>query len=219
MTLATLPTLLGEDEALSLIARTIQQSEADGIFVSVSSAESALTRFSENQITQNLSKNQLQLTITSYFGRRSASCATTELDSEAIAQTLRRSEELARYAPEDPEWVPLLEAQTYETRRPGFDEATATVSPQMRGEWVEAVTARSRRAGADGSGTLSSNVSRSAAGNSAGMQVCDRVTSADFSFTARIEDGSSWGCNSAVAIGELPLAETTQTVIERACQS
>jgi predicted Zn-dependent protease len=219
MTLATPSLLLSEDEALCLIAQTLQQSEADGIFVSVSSAESALTRFSENQITQNLSKNQLKLTITSYFGQRSASCATTELEPDAIAQTLRRSEELARYAPEDPEWVPLLEPQPYDTRTPGFDEATATLSPRVRGEWIERVTTRSRHAGAEGSGTLASDISLYAVGNSAGMQVCDRTTSAEFSFTARFKDGSSWGKNSALAIGELPLEEIAQTAIARARQS
>lgn len=219
MTLATTSLLLGEDEALSLIAQTIQNSEAEAVFVSLAASESALTRFSENQITQNLSKNDVKLTVTSIFGRRCASCATTDLTPEAIAQTLRRSEELARFAPEDPEWVPLLEPQTYEARTPGFDEATATLSPLARGEWVERVCARSRRAGVEGSGTLSAGVSLQAIGSSTGLQVCDRTTTADFSYTARIEDGSSWDCNSAIAFSQLPLEETAQTVIDRAQQS
>jgi predicted Zn-dependent protease len=216
MTLVTPSFLLSEDEALSVIGSAIQRSGAEEVFVSLSAAESALTRFSENQITQNLNQNTVKLNVTSVFGRRSASCATTDLDPDAIRQTLRRSEELARFAPEDPEWVPLLAVQNYDSRSPGFDEATATLSPLTRGEWVERVTARSRRAGVEGSGTLSHEVSLQALGSSTGLQVCDRVTTSDFSFTARIGDGSSWSCNSAIALGELPLEDTTQTVIERA---
>ena len=128
MTLATFNTFLTQEEALALIEFTIAQSQADGVFVSLSASETALSRFSENQISQNVRKNTFSLNVTSYFGKRSASAATTELDQDAIAQTLRRAEELARIAPVDPEWVELLPQQTYSDRTPAFDEATATLS-------------------------------------------------------------------------------------------
>jgi predicted Zn-dependent protease len=153
MTLATAATLLSEDQALSLVDSVIQQSEAEGVFVSLNASEEALSRFSENQISQNISRNQFKLTITSYFGKRSASASTTELDQEAIRETIRRSENLARIAPEDPEWVPLLQPQDYEQRTPAFDEATATLSPLERGEMVQRVCALSAKAGVEGAGT------------------------------------------------------------------
>ncbi|MGL5806070.1 MAG: TldD/PmbA family protein, partial [Xenococcaceae cyanobacterium] len=77
MNLSTLPTLLDRAEALSLIDSVIARSQAEGVFVSLSSDESALSRFSENQISQNVSKNRFRLTVTSYFGKRSASASTT----------------------------------------------------------------------------------------------------------------------------------------------
>ena len=170
MTLATLPTLLSQDEALSLIESAIAQSQAESVFVSLSASESSLSRFSENQITQNISKNRFSLTITSYFGKRSASASTTELDNSAITETIRRSETLAKFAPEDPEWVPLLEPQTYEQRTPAFDEATAQLSPLARGETVKQVCELCRNASVDGSGTLSSSASVKAIGNSPGAK-------------------------------------------------
>ncbi|MGD2180763.1 TldD/PmbA family protein [Lusitaniella coriacea] len=219
MSLTTAPALLGEDETLSLIESVIQQSEAEGVFVSLDEEESALTRFSENQIAQNVNTHRFQLSITSYFGKRSATSTTTDLEPDAIARTLRRSEELARFAPEDPEWVPLLEPQTYDDRAPGFDRATATLSPLKRGETIERVCTLSKRAGVEGSGTLSTSVFQQALGNSLGVRSRDRGTRSDFSFTARIENGSSWSRNTALAIARLPYLETTQTVIDRAKQS
>jgi predicted Zn-dependent protease len=215
----TLPTLPSQDEALSLIEATIKQSRAEGVFVSLSASESALSRFSENQIGQNISKNSFNLTVTSYFGKRSASASTTELDSEAIAQTLRRSEDLARFAPEDPEWVPLLPPQTYEQRLPAFDLVTANFSPLERGKLIQQVCSLCRRAGVDGSGTLSTSVSLQAIGNSEGLLACDRETEADFSFTARQEDGSSWSNRTAWGIELLPIEEITEKVIQRAIAS
>ncbi|MFP3422705.1 hypothetical protein R0K19_25380, partial [Bacillus sp. SIMBA_161] len=84
--------------------------------VTVNAEDSALSRFSENQISQNLNRTQVRITITSYYGKQSASAATTELDPASIQETLERSQMLAQIAPEDPEWVELLPPQDYESR-------------------------------------------------------------------------------------------------------
>ena len=219
MTLATANKILSTEEALDIIDSAIKQSQAEGVFVSLSSSESALSRFSENQISQNIHKNRFNLTITSYFGQRSASASTTELDPDAISNTLRRCEDLARFAPEDPEWVELLSPQTYEERKPAFDLATANISPLAKGKMLEQVCTKAKQEGVNGSGTLSTNVSLYGVGNSSGLRACDRTTEADFSFTARIDNGSSWGRNTAISIEQLPLLATTEKVIERAIAS
>ncbi|MEO1466310.1 MAG: TldD/PmbA family protein [Cyanobacteria bacterium J06633_1] len=219
MTLATLNSFLTKEEALALIDLAIAQSQADGVFISLSASETALSRFSENQISQNVRKNTFSLTVTSYFGKRSASAATTELDHEAIALTVRRAEDLARIAPEDPEWVELLPNQTYSDRLPAFDQATATLSPLAKGEIIQEVCSLSQDAGVNGSGTLSFRVSLGAVGNSAGLRGCDRTTEADFSYTARIDNGSSWNRCTASRIDQLPVKDLTQKVIERAIAS
>ncbi|AFZ33893.1 peptidase U62 modulator of DNA gyrase [Stanieria cyanosphaera PCC 7437] len=219
MTLATTNTLITQEEALALIESTIKQSQAEGVFVSLSNSESALSRFCENQISQNIRKNRFKLSIISYFGKSSASASTTELDPEAIKQTVRRSEELARFAPADPEWMPLLPPQNYESRTPAFDLATASLSPLAKGEMLQQICLRAKNAGVNGSGTLSSAVSLQAIGNSAGLRVCDRTTEADFSFTARQEDGSSWNNRTAWSIEQLPLESITEEVIQKAIAS
>lgn len=219
MTLATLNTFITQKEAIALIEFAIAQSQADGIFVSLSANETALSRFSENQISQNVRKNTFSITVTSYFGKRSASASTTELDRDAIALTVKRAEDLASIAPEDPEWVELLPKQTYSDRTPAFDRATATLSPLKKGEIIQQVCSLSKDAGVNGSGTLSFQVSLNAIGNSAGLRGCDRTTEADFSFTARIDNGSSWNRCTAWSIDQLPIVELTEKVIKRAIAS
>ena len=219
MTLATAPTLLSEDQALSIVENVIKQSEAEGVFVSLTTGEESLSRYSENQMTQNISRTRLNLSVTSYFGRKSASSSTTDLDPEAIKETIQRSQELARIAPEDPEWMPLLEPQTYENRIPAFDSKTAAFSPIERGEIVQRVCALSGKAGVEGSGTLSTEAFVRVVGNSLGLLAQDRATEADFSFTARLEDGSGWGQRTAYAIDQLPIESLTEQLIERALAS
>ena len=219
MTSATLNTFLTQSEALSLIEFAIAKSQADGIFVSISASENALSRFSENQISQNVSKKTFSLTVTSYFGQRSASASTTELDQDEIALTVKRAEDLASIAPADPEWVELLSEQVYEDRLPAFDQATASLSPLKKGEIIQEVCSLSRDAGVNGSGTLSTKVALNAVGNSAGLRGCDRTTEADFSYTARINDGSSWNRCTAFSIDQLTIRELTEKVISRAIAS
>ena len=219
MTLATLSTFITQEEAFTLIELAIAQSQAEEIFVSLSASETGLSRFSENQISQNVRKNTFSLTVTSYFGKRSASASTTEFNEKAIAQTVKRAEDLARIAPEDPEWVELLPQQTYSDRTPAFDKATASLSPLRKGEIIQQVCSLSKDAGVNGSGTLSFKVSLNAIGNSAGLRGCDRTTEADFSFTARVDNGSSWNRCTAWSINQLPITELTEKVIQRAIAS
>ena len=215
MTLAPFKSSIAQSEALALIEFAIAKSQADGVFVSLSTSETALSRFSENQISQNVRKNTFNLTVTSYFGKRSASASTTELDKDAIAKTVKRAEDLASIAPEDPEWVELLPEQTYSDRPVAFDEATATLSPLRKGELIQQVCSMSKDAGVNGSGTLSFEVALNAIGNSAGLRGCDRTTEADFSFTARIDDGSGWNRCTAWGIDQLPITEMTEKVIQQ----
>ncbi|WP_445241040.1 PmbA/TldA family metallopeptidase [Microcoleus vaginatus] len=102
MIVTTSPALLSEDQALSVVEKAVKLSKAEEVFVSLSTGEESLSRFSENQISQNISKTVFSLSITSYFGNKSASAAVTEFDEDAIASAVKRSEELARIAPADP---------------------------------------------------------------------------------------------------------------------
>jgi len=207
------------EQALSLVEDIIQKSQAEGVFVAITAEESALSRFSENQITQNLNQTQVKVTITSYYRKQSASAATTELDPVAIQETLDRSQMLAQVAPEDPEWVGLLPPQSYESRQPAYDKATANFSPLERGEIIQQVTQQCQQQGVEGSGTLSSRVKWQAIGNSEGLRAGEAATDANFSLTARVESGSSWHQRSSYALNQLPFQEITKKVIDRAIAS
>lgn len=216
MTLAKEPTILKQDRAIALVEEAIKKSSAEGVFVSLSSGEESLSRYSENQITQNLTCTKFNLTVTSYFGRRSASASTTELDIDAIAQTIQRSQELAKIAPEDPEWVPLLDPQTYDQRTPAFDLPTATCSPLKRGEIIQRVCHASAKAGVEASGTLSTEAGLFVLGNSQGLRAYNQTTEANFGLTIRVENGSSWSERTAWGIDQLPVESIAEELIDRA---
>ena len=217
--IATTDRIITEAEALEIVENAIALSQAEGVFIGLNSSESILSRFSENQISQNVHKNRFSLTVTSYFGRKSASASTTELDRESIAATLRRAEELAKFAPVDPEWIELLSPQPYEARKPAFDSALANFSPLDRGKTIKEVCSKARQSNVEGSGTLSSNISLTAIGNSKGLKIAQKGTDVNFSFTARQDNGSSWSQLTAWDIASLPILETADKTIQKAIAS
>ena len=211
--------LPSEDEALSAIAFAIENSQAEAISVTLTAKETSLARFSENQISQNIQKKTLELEITSHFGQRQASAATTALDQESILQTLHRSQDLASIAPIDPEWVALLPPQTYESRLPGFDQETANIPPLERGEKIKTVCSQCKHSSVEGSGTLKTGTTIKAMGNSLGLRAFNRATEADFSMTARLDSGSSWNRRTAWSINNISLNSITEAVIEQGKRS
>jgi predicted Zn-dependent protease len=216
---ATTDRIINEALALEIVENAIGRSQAEAVSICLYSSESVLSRFSENQISQNIHKNKFNLTVTSYFGQKNASASTTELESDAIAATLRRAEELAKFAPEDPEWVELLEPQSYEPRQPAFDAELVHFSPLKRGEIVQQVCNLAQQSEVESSGTLSSSISLMAIGNSRGLTAAQKSTNADFSLTARQRDGSSWNQLTAWDINSLPILETSEKTIQKAIAS
>lgn len=219
MTLITSPQSLQSEQALELLEEIITQSEADGVYVTLKAKEEALSRFSENQLSQNMETTKLSVSITSYFGQRSASAYTTEITPESLKETRERSESLARLAPLDPEWVALLPPQTYEDRLAGYSQITANFSPLARGEIVQKVCNQAKKAGVVSTGTVSTDVSLLAIANSAGLRAVGSTTESDFSVTAKQDNGSSWLQTSAIDITDLAFTEITEKVINRAIAS
>ncbi|MBV5257705.1 TldD/PmbA family protein [Synechococcus moorigangaii CMS01] len=213
---STASRLISQDQAFDWIEKIIGAAASDGVMVAIAETESALGRFGENQIRQNLQKNQFEIAITSYFGSRSASVTTVEQDWDGLLAALRRSETLARVAPEDPEWVPLLTEQIYENRVAKFDAVTFDFAPLQRGELIQQVCQWSEAVGVRGSGILSTRAKVYALGNSAGLRAGDRQTTAEFSYTAKIGNGSSWSSRTAWGISELPIEQMVLTTMGRA---
>ncbi len=72
------------ENALEIVESVIKDSQAEQVFVNLQMSESSLSRFSENQMSQNLAKNRFNLTITSYYGQKSATSSISQNNPEAI---------------------------------------------------------------------------------------------------------------------------------------
>ena len=186
---------MNRDEARALIERAVKLSKADEIQVTVSSGDEKNVRFADNRITTSGSSNDTSLRVYSAFGKKHAVATSNDMSPEGVERVVRQSEALARLAPENPEAMPLLGAQTYQTVDAHFP-STARATAEMRAAAAAAAIDAAKKAGdVTAAGILVTTNGSNAVGNNKGLFAWRESTSADFSTTVRANDGtgSGWG--------------------------
>jgi predicted Zn-dependent protease len=209
--------LLTREQAKTLADRVLAMSTAEQTRVLIVSASSGNTRFADGSITTSGSVTDTTMTVTVAFGKRQASSSTNVLDETALKRTVDLAMQLARLSPEDPELLPELGPQTYQTVN-AFVDSTADLDPEARASAVRrtmtAATAAGKPAGQIfTAGFLHATARATAVATSNGLFAYHRTTDADYSVTARTPDGTGsgwahagardWRAIDAAAIGRI----------------
>ena len=184
---------LSRDECEALAKRVLGfVSAADGARVNINSGSRGNTRFAVNQVSTGGDNFDTAVTVTAYVGRRSAASTTNQLDDASLKQAVATAERLARLAPEDPEFLPELDPQQYESAR-NWSDATAVLDPQGRADAVRAITAPATRNGLVSTGYLDTRAAASAIANMKGLFAYTRSTASALTTTVRTTDGTGSG--------------------------
>ena len=117
--------LMTRDEARKLVDRILSYSTADECEVAIGASDVAHNRFANNSITTTGATSGIMITIASTRGGRKGTSATNEAGDSALKAAVAKSEELAGYAPSDPEYVEPLGPQKYPEVPGAYDRATA----------------------------------------------------------------------------------------------
>lgn len=184
--------ILNKDEAQKLLKKVIAFSKADECEVALSGSEGGNIRYARNAISTAGDVSTLSLAVTSYFGKRSAVTTIDEFDDASLEKAVKRSEELARLAPENPEYVPLLGPATF--KEPiTYVPATAAMTPEFRAQAVAKSIEVAKEAKLDAAGYIENSTSFTAVLNSKGLFAYNADTGVVFSVTTRNETGTGSG--------------------------
>jgi predicted Zn-dependent protease len=115
-----------------------------------------------------------------------------EFSDAALARVVKRAQDLAKLAPENPEFVTAVGKQTYRAS-PTFSPATAAMTPSKRAEIARASIAPCRAKKLIAAGYLSDEQTFVAFANSKGNFGYQRATEMDYTCTVRTEDGRGSG--------------------------
>lgn len=184
--------LLSKDDARALLEKVLSYSQADACEANLNGQDGGNIRYARNTVTTAGAQRNLNLVVQSSFGKKSGIATINELDDASLEKAVRRAEELARLAPENPEFMPPLGPQDY-VETPTFVEATANITPDYRATVAADSIGPAREANITAAGFFQDNASCAAMMNSNGLFAYNRSTGLDFSVTMRTEDGTGSG--------------------------
>lgn len=184
--------ILTESEAKALLEKVLKYSKADECEVNLSGEIRGNIRYARNEVSTSGALTNQNLSVQSAFGKKVGVATIDEFDDASLEKVVRRSEELAQLAPENPEYVGLLGPQTY-IKSNGYFDSTASVSPDTRAEAVSKSLKLSREQKLVAAGFLEDQKGYTAMMNSKGLFAYYKSTNVNFSLTVRTEDGTGSG--------------------------
>jgi predicted Zn-dependent protease len=211
---------MSEEEARRITDRVLSLSRADHCRANLNSAMDGNTRFAQNQMSTSGDISNTTLTVTSAFGRRVASSTTNRFDDASLEQVVRTSEELARLAPEDPEYLGELDPQSYPASASYF-ESTADLEPEERARAIREVTEQAVAEGLVSTGFLVHRAGATGVATSEGLFAYGVDSRVNFTTTVRTEDGtgSGWAGTSANDWNDLRAGELGSIAVQKAIRS
>jgi predicted Zn-dependent protease len=185
--------ILSQTEAQDILKKVLSFSTADECEANLSGSLEGNVRSARNTISTSGATDNVALAVTSYFGKKSGTATCNQFDEATLKRCVQRAEEIARLAPESPEYMPLLGAQQYLSSPLSFAQNTADITPDFQasqmGETMNYCTAQKLTS----AGFLNHRAGFTAKRNSKGLEAYQRLTNLDFSITVRTPDGTGSG--------------------------
>ena len=213
--------ILSQTEAQTILKKVLAFSTADECDVTLSGSIEGNVRSARNSISTAGSADDVSLAVQSRFGKRSGVATCNEFDEATLRRCVQRAEEIARLAPESPEYVPLLGPQTYLDGSRSYTDATAAIDPDYRAKQIGASMALCDQKKLSSAGFLDDSVSFVAKRNSKGLEAYQQVSNVGFSVTVRTPDGTGSGYAAAdyTDAGKLDAARLTKIAADKAASS
>ena len=187
---------------IDTVLRLADGTDADETEVHVDETISALTRFANNAIHQNVAEHTLTVSIRTVVDQRTARATTNRLDEDSLRSAIESSLSLAHTQPKNPRLLPIPGKQRY---RPvnRFVKQTAALSPDDRARAVRRACDLAVKKGQVAAGIFSSAQTQTALGNSTGLFAAYRDTHSVFSITMQEESAASWAKANFADVREL----------------
>jgi predicted Zn-dependent protease len=213
-------TMLSKDEAKALMQKAVAFSKAETCEVNLNGTRRGNIRYARNTVTTAGTVDDLVLVVQSSFGQRAGVATINELDDASLEKVVRRSEELARLAPENPEFTPPMGPQEY-ADTPGWSEFTNRISPEYRAKAAADSINGSKPKDLTAAGYLEDTAGFQAILNSKGLFGYYPSTNMNFTLSVRSNDGTGSGYvfrdyNDATPFDS---AQVSQIAIDKAVRS
>lgn len=212
--------IFSKDEAKAILEKVIGLSKADACEANLNGSNGGNIRYARNTVSTAGENSDVTLVVQSSFGKKSGTATVNEFDDASLEKAVRRSEELAELAPENPEFMEPLEQQKYGESKT-YSEATANIEPEYRAETAANSIKPAAEKDVTAAGFLEDSHNFAAMHNSKGLFAYNQSTNVDFTVTMRTNDGtgSGWVTRDFNDVSKLDTAEASKIAIDKALMS
>ncbi len=212
--------ILSKEEAQKLLSKVLSFSKADECTVNLNGSHGGNIRYARNTVSTSGEENNMTLTVQSSFGKRSGTASINEFDEASLAKVVKRAEELAKLAPENPEYMGILGPQTYAESKAYFD-STAKIDPEFRAKVAEDSIIPASQKDVTAAGFLEHSSGFSSMMNSKGLLGYHTQSDLNFTVTMRTNDGlgSGWVTRDFNDASKLDSAQASNVAIQKAISS
>ena len=158
----------------------------------VTAEQSALTRFANSEIHQNVAETNAQLNLRFVIGQRVGVASTGRLDPDGLRAVAEAAGRIARNVEENDEFVSLPTPEgTIPDLPAAYAAGTAGATPELRAEGARAVISAADEAGVIAYGSFATSSESIAVANSLGIRSAGARTTSQLIVVAMGPDGGS----------------------------
>lgn len=184
--------------------RHAEREGADQAEALVMAEDSALTRFSNSQIHQNVAETNATVSLRFVVGRRIAVASSSRTDDASLRRLAETAGRMARVVEELESFTSLPEPTPIPEVAAAWAEATASASPELRAAGARAVIAAADAAGVVAYGSFATSIESVAVANSLGVRAAQaRTTSQLLTVAMGPDDGTGYGEACAVDVSAI----------------
>ncbi len=183
--------MLGADKVRELTQQIIGMSKADQTEVIFNGTDSALTRFANSTIHQNVAETNTEIRVRLVYGKRIGVASGNDLSPEALKRTVDTARAIAQRQPENPEFKSLPTPQPTQNVE-AFVERTAKFTPEQRAQIVNVLCKKAKEKGVVTAGAFNTLSIETAVANSLGVFAYHPGTVADINAVMMSDTGSGY---------------------------
>lgn len=187
----------------------------DEVALQIHTEKQNLTRFAENHIIQNVSKDTIDIHITAFSDKSSGVAGTQNSRDQSLLCTLKRAEEIALSSPKDPEFVePLVSMEVKNIER--YFIGANEITPKEKAEEINKIKKNAISKNMEVAGVYLNGEYSTGFANSLGHIAFHSYTKANFSLTAMLDDSSGYASEADEDIDKVDPVQVADIAFKKA---
>jgi len=210
--------MLGPDKVKEIANQVLALSKADQTEVIFNGTDSALTRFANSYIHQNVAEANAEIRVRLVYGKRIGVASSNDLSPEALKRTVDTARAIAQRQPENPEFKSLPTPQPIQNVE-AFAERTAKFTPEQRAQIVNTLCKKAKEKGVVAAGAFNTMSFEIAVANSLGVFAYHPGTVADINTVMTSGTGTGYASFTHQDASQVNAASLADEAIGKALQA